>query len=127
MNWIDELKYDSQGLIPVIVQDASDLKVLMFAWMNKQSLTDTVKTKKTHFWSRSRQKYWLKGEESGNFQVVKDIYFDCDRDVVLVLVDQVGGIACHTGRRSCFYNKVADSGVLESEPVLKDPKDMYKK
>ena len=99
---VDEIKFDDNGLVPVIVQDAENGQVLMFAYANKESITKTIETKKTHFWSRSRQKLWMKGEESGNVQDVKGIFFDCDRDAILVLVEQTG-VACHTGQRTCFY------------------------
>src|SRR5258708_38465973 len=106
MDWIEKLKYDKDGLIPAIIQDATDNEILMVAWMNKASLLDTLKTGKTHFWSRSRQKYWMKGEESGNTQNVKQTFYDCDNDVLLFKVEQVGEAACHTGHRSCFYMEV---------------------
>ena len=105
---LDDIKYDEDGLVPVIVQDAENGQVLMFAYANKESLKMTIETKKTHFWSRSRRKLWMKGEESGNVQDVKDIFFDCDNDTVLVLVQQTG-VACHTGRRSCFFTCVDGS------------------
>ena len=101
---IDELKFDSAGLIPAVIQQHDTGEVLMVAWMNKESLAKTCETRRTWFWSRSRQKYWMKGEESGNVQVVKQVRYDCDADCLLVTVDQVGnGVACHTGERSCFY------------------------
>jgi phosphoribosyl-AMP cyclohydrolase len=125
--WIDTLKFDAQGLIPAIVQDHKDGMVLMVAWMNRDSLLDTLKTGKTHFWSRSRRKYWMKGEESGNVQLVKGIYFDCDSDVILVKVEQVGGAACHTGHRSCFYRELTPEGPRETGERLFDPDKVYKK
>lgn len=109
---LDEIKYNESGLVPVIVQDAENGQVLMFAYANKESLRKTMETGRTHFWSRSRQKQWKKGEESGNVQEVVDIYFDCDIDTVLVLVRQTG-VACHTGRRSCFFTS-ADGGEKSS-------------
>ncbi len=127
LKWIDDLKYDAQGLIPAIIQDAEDGQVLMFAWMNKASVLDTVKTGKTHFWSRSRQKYWMKGEESGNTQELREAYFDCDKDVLLFKVKQNGGAACHTGHRSCFYNAAGQEGVSEKGALVFDPKLVYKK
>lgn len=99
---VDEIKFDDKGLVPVIVQDAENGQVLMFAYANRESITKTIEKKKTHFWSRSRQKLWMKGEESGNVQDVERIFYDCDRDAVLVLVKQTG-VACHTGQRTCFY------------------------
>ncbi len=103
---IPELKYDEKGLIPAIIQDIKDNEVLMLAYMDKTALKKTIETGKTHFWSRSRQKYWLKGETSGNFQLVKEILYDCDEDTLLIKVEQLGRGACHTGNRTCFYRKV---------------------
>jgi phosphoribosyl-AMP cyclohydrolase len=127
MSWIDELKYDSQGLIPAIIQDSQDKAVLMMAWMNKDSLRDTVAKGKTHFWSRSRQKYWMKGEESGNVQLVKDIAYDCDKDALVIQVEQVGGAACHTGHRSCFFTHLKDGAPVEEGVPVFDPSKVYKK
>ncbi len=127
MEWIAKLKYDANGLIPAIVQDYQDNTVLMVAWMNKDSVADTVKTGKAHFWSRSRQKYWMKGEESGNVQKVKDIYYDCDADVLLIKAEQVGGAACHTGHRSCFYTHIVDGQPKEEGGLVFDPAKVYKK
>jgi phosphoribosyl-AMP cyclohydrolase len=126
MAWIDELKYDAQGLIPAIIQDHEDKSVLMFAWMNKDSLADTLRTGRTHFWSRSRQKYWMKGEESGNVQNVKSLAYDCDKDVLLIQVEQVGGAACHTGHRTCFYTSLVDGKPHEDPHLVFDPKQVYK-
>ena len=104
---VGSLKYDKDGLIPTIIQDYKTGEVLMMAYMNKDSLKKTLNIKKTCFWSRSRQKYWVKGETSGNFQIVKAVYYDCDMDTLLVKVRQAGdGVACHTGNRSCFYRKI---------------------
>ena len=102
-SFIDELKFDDRGLIPVIVQDYKDNDVLMLAYMNKDTLKQTIETGKATYWSRSRQKVWVKGETSGHFQIVKELYYDCDGDTILIKVEQVGGIACHTGNRSCFF------------------------
>jgi phosphoribosyl-AMP cyclohydrolase len=125
--WVETLKFDAQGLIPAIIQDHKDGQVLMVAWMNKDSLLDTLKTKKTHFWSRSRQKYWMKGEESGNVQKVQDVFFDCDNDVLLFKVKQVGDAACHTGHRSCFFTKVTKKGPKQTGKLVFDPAKVYKK
>ncbi|HDH53079.1 MAG TPA: phosphoribosyl-AMP cyclohydrolase [Nitrospirae bacterium] len=103
---IPELKYSEQGLIPAIIQDAGNNEVLMMAYMNKTSLERTIETGRTCFWSRSRQKYWMKGETSGNVQIVKEILYDCDEDTLLVKVEQVGAGACHTGNRTCFYRNI---------------------
>jgi len=103
---LPELKYDANGLIPAIIQDASDGEILMMAYMNETSLKTTIETGYTHFWSRSRQKYWKKGETSGNVQEVREIYYDCDADTLLVRVIQHGSGACHTGERTCFYRKI---------------------
>lgn len=103
---IPELKYKENGLIPVIIQDVNTGEVLMLAYMDKTALQRTIETGRTHFWSRSRQRYWMKGETSGNVQIVKEIFYDCDEDALLIKVEQIGAGACHTGNRSCFYRKV---------------------
>ena len=123
--WLDEINWTSDGLVPVIAQESGTGKVLMFAWMNRESLAETVATGKAVYWSRSRRKLWRKGEESGHEQIVKGIYLDCDEDVLLLEIEQRGGIACHTGRRSCFYRRLADGRWLEAEPVVKDPAEIY--
>src|SRR6516164_5243610 len=109
MTLLDQLKFDSHGLIPAIIQEESSGRVLMMAWMNRASLEKTVETRKTHFWSRSRQKFWMKGESSGHTQTVKDIAFDCDGDTLLIQVEQIGA-ACHEGYKSCFFRSVEDKG-----------------
>jgi phosphoribosyl-AMP cyclohydrolase len=126
-DWVDTLKYDANGLIPAIVQDHVDGQVLMVAWMNRDSLLDTLKTGKTHFWSRSRNKYWMKGEESGNVQKVQSVFYDCDSDVLLFKVEQVGGAACHTGHRSCFFMQVTPEGLKDTGTLVFDPATVYKK
>jgi len=125
--FLDELKYTSDGLIPAIIQEQSTGRVLMMAWMNKASLQITIETGKTHFWSRSRQKFWMKGESSGHTQQVKDISFDCDKDTLLIQVEQAGA-ACHEGYKSCFFRSV-DQGKAEAhltEERLVDPETVYK-
>ena len=125
--WLDELAWDKDGLIPDIAQDADTGDVLMFAWMNRDALARTAETGEAVYFSRSRGKLWHKGEESGHTQKVREIRIDCDNDVVLLKIEQVGGIACHTGRRSCFFQKYFADGRWEAvEPVLKDPKEIYK-
>jgi len=125
--WLDELTWDKDGLIPAIAQDAETGDVLMFAWMNRDALARTAETGEAVYFSRSRGKLWHKGEESGHTQKVREIRIDCDNDVVLLEIEQVGGIACHTGRRSCFFQKYFADGRWEAvEPVLKDPKEIYK-
>jgi phosphoribosyl-AMP cyclohydrolase len=124
--WLNEVKWDDGGLVPVIAQDAVSGEVLMFAWMNREALEKTHKGGEAVYWSRSRRKLWRKGEESGHTQKVREIRLDCDNDVVLLKIDQTGGIACHTGRRSCFFNKLDGGQWLDVEPVLKDPKEIYK-
>lgn len=126
MNWLDDIKWTDDGLVPVIAQEASSGNVLMFAWMNREALQLTVKEGRAVYWSRSRNKLWHKGEESGHVQEVKEIRLDCDNDVVLLSVEQLGDIACHTGRHSCFFKKLEDEHWQEVEPVLKDPKTIYK-
>ncbi len=126
MQDISNLKYDANGLIPAIIQDAETNEVLMMAYMNEKSLRATIETGKTHFWSRSRQKYWMKGESSGHTQQVKEIYIDCDKDTLLIKVEQIGG-ACHEGYRSCFFRKLKSDGQWEivGEKVF-DPEQAYK-
>ena len=125
--WLDEIRFNDDGLIPVIAQDAESGKVLMFAWMNRESLSLTEQKKEAVYWSRSRQKLWHKGEESGHVQKVIDMYFDCDEDVILLKVKQAGGIACHTGRESCFYRQLQAEKWVEVGKVIKDPKEIYGK
>ncbi len=127
MNWLDEIRFDKDGLIPAIAQDASSGKILMMAWMNRESLQLTAEKKQAVYWSRSRGKLWHKGEESGHTQNIVDIRFDCDEDVILLKVEQSGGIACHTGRESCFYRQLQGDQWIEVESVIKDPKDIYSK
>ncbi|MBL8485213.1 MAG: phosphoribosyl-AMP cyclohydrolase [Rhodocyclaceae bacterium] len=124
--WLNEVKWDDQGLLPVIVQEAATGDVLMFAWMNRDALAMTAETGEAVFWSRSRRKLWHKGEQSGHTQKVLEMRLDCDNDVLLLKVEQVGGIACHTGRHSCFFNKLQQGDRWEAvEPVLKDPGEIY--
>jgi phosphoribosyl-AMP cyclohydrolase len=128
MSFLDDLKFDGNGLIPAIIQEHKTGRVLMMAWMNRASLASTLATGKTHFWSRSRQKLWLKGESSGHTQTVKDIALDCDGDTLLIQVEQAGA-ACHEGYQSCFFRSVADGGasVKITEPRLVDPERVYRK
>lgn len=128
MKFIEELKFDSNGLIPAVVQDWQDGTILMVAYMNKESVKRTWETKIATFWSRSRQKFWIKGEQSGNIQEVKDLFYDCDADCLLIKVNQVGKAACHTGYRSCFYRRPVDGDKVEivSEKIF-DPDEVYKK
>ena len=125
-SWLNDVKWDEQGLVPAIAQDAQTGEVLMFAWMNREALEKTAQLGEAVYWSRSRRKLWHKGEESGHTQKVVEIRTDCDSDVVLLRVEQTGGIACHTGRRSCFFNRLENAGWQDVEPVLKDPKEIYK-
>lgn len=126
LNWLDEIKWTSDGLVPAIAQEAVSGRVLMVAWMNREALLETANTGRGVYWSRSRAKLWRKGEESGNVQKVSEIRLDCDQDVILLQIDQVGGIACHTGRHSCFYQRLENGEWSTVEPVLKDPKEMYR-
>jgi phosphoribosyl-AMP cyclohydrolase len=128
MSFLDQLKYNADGLIPAIVQEQSTGRVLMMAWMNRASLETTLQTGRTHFWSRSRQKFWMKGETSGHTQTVKEISFDCDQDTLLIQVDQTGA-ACHEGYKSCFFRSVDPSGaeIRVTEERLQDPKAIYGK
>ncbi len=124
-DWLERVNWNEQGLVPVVVQEASSKRVLMHAWMNREALLQTQETGKAVYWSRSRQALWTKGESSGNYQLVDSIRLDCDADTILLQVHQQGGIACHTGREHCFFNKLENDGWQETEPVLKDPKSMY--
>ena len=128
MSFYDKLKFNEDGLIPAIIQEAGTGRVLMMAWMNRASLESTIKTGKTHFWSRSRKKFWMKGEESGHTQTVRDLAFDCDGDTLLIQVEQVGA-ACHEGFKSCFFRSVEKDGenFRTTEAQLQRPEDIYKK
>ena len=127
-NWINNVRWDSNGLLPVIVQDASSSKIIMFAWMNRETLEKSIKQRKAIYWSRSRKQIWVKGEESGHYQNIEDMFLDCDNDVLLIKVKQEGGITCHTGRESCFYNRInmKTGQIEESQKIIKDPKEIYK-
>ena len=125
--WLNKVKWNDDGLVPVIAQEAQTGKVLMFAWMNRAALKRTVAGGEAVYWSRSRRKLWHKGEESGHVQKVQEMRLDCDEDVILLTVEQVGGIACHTGRHNCFFQKFADGKWVVADPVIKDPKDIYRK
>lgn len=125
--WLNHVKWDENGLVPVIAQEVGSNDVLMFAWMNREALAKTFELGEAVYWSRSRKKLWHKGEESGHTQKVHDIRLDCDQDVVLLKVEQAGHIACHTGRHSCFFEKLEAGGEWRAvEPVLKDPESIYK-
>lgn len=126
MNWLDEIKWDADGLVPAIAQDYKTGKVLMFAWMNREALQLTNDTKQAIYFSRSRNKLWRKGEESGHTQKIHEIRVDCDEDVILLSVEQHGGIACHTGRCSCFFKKLENDSWKTVEPIIKNPEDIYK-
>ncbi|MCE2949499.1 MAG: phosphoribosyl-AMP cyclohydrolase [bacterium] len=123
--WLDEVAFDASGLIPAIAQDAADGRILMFAWMNREALALTRQTGFAHYWSRSRGKLWRKGEESGHLQKVSEIRLDCDEDVILLMIEQEGGIACHTGRASCFFRRLEAGGWVTTDPVLKAPGEIY--
>lgn len=127
MNWLDEIRWDEKGLVPAIAQDAATGRILMVAWMNRDALALTAEKGEAVYWSRSRNKLWHKGEESGHVQKVRQIRLDCDEDVIVLQVEQQGGIACHTGRESCFYRVLNNGGWEAVDPVLKDPRDIYRK
>ena len=127
MTWLDEVKWDLEGLAPVIAQEAGTGKILMLAWMNRESLRRTASSGEAVYWSRSRNRLWHKGEESGHIQRVSDIRLDCDNDVLLLQVEQVGGIACHTGRHNCFFQRLVDGKWQTEDPVIKDPEEIYRK
>jgi phosphoribosyl-AMP cyclohydrolase len=126
MSWLDEIRWTADGLIPAIAQDSQTGKVLMFAWMNRESLQLTVDEGYAVYWSRSREKLWRKGEESGHKQKIVHIQLDCDEDVLLLSIEQEGGIACHTGRQSCFYRRLVNGEWRVIENVLKSPEHIYK-
>ena len=125
--WLQHIKWDAQGLVPAIAQDAKTGRILMMAWMNAESLALTVKEQRAIYWSRSRGKLWRKGEESGHVQVLHELRLDCDSDVIILQVEQKGGIACHTGRESCFYKVLKDEQWQDVDPVIKDPQNIYNK
>ncbi|HEY9397242.1 MAG TPA: phosphoribosyl-AMP cyclohydrolase [Burkholderiales bacterium] len=124
--WLDSIAWDANGLVPAIAQDDQNGRILMFAWMNREALAQTVATGDAVYFSRSRGKLWRKGEESGHTQRVREIRLDCDNDVVLLKIEQAGGIACHTGRPSCFYQKLVDGEWVVMDRPLKDPATMYR-
>jgi phosphoribosyl-AMP cyclohydrolase len=125
--WLDEVPWNEQGLIPVVTQEFATGRVLTLAWMNREALAETARSGEAVYWSRSRKKLWRKGEESGYTQKVRELRLDCDADAILLRVDQAGGIACHTGRESCFFRKLENGSWVTTDPVLKDPADIYKK
>ncbi|MER2528226.1 MAG: phosphoribosyl-AMP cyclohydrolase [Candidatus Competibacter denitrificans] len=124
-NWLDRIKWTADGLVPAIAQDAGTGRVLMMAWMNRESLQRTAECGEAVYWSRSRKELWHKGETSGHTQKIKSIRLDCDHDVLLLEIEQIGGIACHTGRQSCFFEEWRDGEWVVTDPVLKDPREMY--
>ena len=125
MNWLEQVKWADDGLVAAVAQDAASGKVLTLAWMNREALARTVATGEAHYWSRSRRQLWHKGETSGHVQKVRELRLDCDSDAILLLVEQVGGIACHTGRERCFFRRLEHDRWVEVEPVLKDPAAIY--
>jgi len=125
LHWLDAVRWNSQGLVPAVAQDASTHRVLTLAWMNREALARTAETREAHYWSRSRRRLWHKGERSGHVQRVREIRLDCDDDAILLIVEQVGGIACHTGRERCFHKRLADDHWQVVEPVLEDPVTVY--
>ena len=124
---LSEVKWDNDGLVPVVVQELDGGRVLMLAWMNRDALAATLRAGHAVYWSRSRRQLWRKGEQSGHTQIVKEIQLDCDNDAILLIVEQVGGIACHTGRHSCFFQRLEDNRWIAVEPVLKSEEDIYGK
>lgn len=126
-DWLAEIRFDADGLVPVIAQDMASGRVLMVAWANREALAETAQTQRAVYWSRSRGRLWRKGEESGHTQQVSEIRLDCDGDVVLYAVSQAGGIACHTGRESCFFRRLTDGHWDAVDPVLRDPELIYRK
>ena len=126
-NWLSKINWTEDGLVPAIAQEAGSGKILMVAWMNREALRLTVEKREAVYWSRSRKKLWHKGEESGHTQTIKDIYLDCDEDVLLLIVEQIGGIACHTGRHNCFFQKLENNEWVIAAPVIKDTDEIYHK
>ena len=126
-DWFESVKWNADGLVPVIAQDASSGQVLMLAWMNREALRATLDSGNAVYWSRSRGRLWRKGEESGHVQKVREMRLDCDEDALLLRVEQLGGIACHTGRQRCFFRRYDNGNWVETDPVIKDPKDIYRK
>ena len=126
--YLYSIVWNDDGLLPVIVQDFSTNKVIMFAWMNKDALKQSIEERKAIYWSRSRKKVLVKGEESGHIQHIQEILLDCDKDSLIIKVKQEGGIACHTGRESCFYNQIdmESDNLIDVEPIIKDPNEIYK-
>ena len=124
-SWLDELVFDGDGLIPAVAQETGTGKLLMLAWMNREALRETVRSGRAVYWSRSRQRLWHKGEESGHVQLIKQVRIDCDADVIVLEVEQIGGIACHTGHARCFYRKLDEGVWVETEPVVKEPGEIY--
>ncbi|MDK2779462.1 MAG: phosphoribosyl-AMP cyclohydrolase [Pseudomonadota bacterium] len=124
-DWLDAVKWDADGLVPAIAQDYKTGRILMMAWMNREALLLTTAENRAIYWSRSRGKLWRKGEESGHVQKLHEVRLDCDADVIVLQVEQLGGIACHTGRESCFYRVWQDGAWVTVDPVLKDPKEIY--
>jgi phosphoribosyl-AMP cyclohydrolase len=123
--WLDGVVFDADGLIPAVVQETGTGKLLTLAWMNREALSETVRSGRAVYWSRSRKRLWRKGEESGHEQLIKQVRLDCDADVIVLEVEQVGGIACHTGHGRCFFRKLENGMWVETEPVLKDPGQIY--
>jgi len=126
MSYLDDITWNSNGLVPAIAQDAATGRVLMVAWMNAEALQLSVDEQRAVYWSRSRKKLWRKGEESGHVQQIKELRLDCDSDVIVMQIEQLGGIACHTGRESCFYRVLENGEWKTADAVIKDPKDIYK-
>ena len=125
--WLDEIQWNADGLVPAVAQDSKSGKILTLAWMNRDSLLQTIKLKRAVYWSRSKQRLWQKDESSGHTQEIQDIYLDCDKDAIVLAVIQTDGIACHTGRQSCFFHRLENNEWTVSAPVLKNPDEMYKK
>lgn len=127
MSWLDDVKWDERGLVPVVAQDAANGRVLMVAWMDRAALERTAETGEAVYYSRSRKRLWRKGEQSGHIQRIREIRMDCDSDVVLLQVEQVGAIACHTGRPTCFFQRLIDGKWVTVEPISKDPREIYRR
>jgi len=125
IDWLDQIKWNNDGLVPAIAQDWETGRVLMQAWVNREALALSAQENRGIYWSRSRQKLWRKGEDSSHAQILHGLYLDCDKDSIIYKVEQLGGIACHTGRESCYFLKLENGQWIENEPVIKNPKDIY--
>ncbi len=127
MNWLDQIRWNDNGLIPAVAQEYGTGRILMFAWLNREALSLTIALGEAVYWSRSRERLWRKGEDSGYTQKIREIRLDCDEDAILLIVEQIGGVACHTGRHNCFFRKLVDDEWIVTDPIIKNPDEIYRK